>query len=513
MPQRGHSPLPKMESMGNSRLAMLEEEQVAAPDSNLDTEQISRVFGERLARASLPLKKDDAGSSLSKQDEETVERDSEKVPDTVCERIARERFRLPRHLADEGSFLDWMRKKTSPKRVIKGVADLLKQYSPPDGRDRTPFNPTKNVKKVFVGTSGNNQRVPRFPATLARLPGGLKSYLYWLPEDILGNVVRHVSSRPRSEKWQGHMDSYDVYSLLHSKTPLAAVTKRLLPALTTCTDCDLAFGLFRNGGFQFNDNRIVPKDERALVIVPRDMESRFLLYKVLVEMGPFLQELYIHFHFVSRFNILDYRQYFIHLKALHVVEFETDFTGAFDLTLLLQACRGKLRTLDIKGEFLPVKYISGISECCLGLEDLSLVYFTWQKALSSVWTSLGPTLQRMCLAWPRVIEGVGSMADSEFMSDDRAKLCDEISTSCVKLTYLELKRTVRLTESLIRIVGNFGSQLRIFECLNLTHVFQRETCKYCLRPARISEWMRLSCRTRHKLFALSAANFNRSDLR
>lgn len=103
-----------------------------------------------------------------------------------------------------------------------------------------------------------------------------------------------------------------------------------------------------------------------------------------------------------------------------------DLEGSFSLDRMLLFVRGRLRSLDIGGDFLPARYVDAMEAHLGGLTRLTVRCARAKKALTAVWRRLGPTFVELIYSVPVVGEYQGPI--------------NEIAWLCPKLKNVDIDR-------------------------------------------------------------------------
>ncbi len=117
--------------------------------------------------------------------------------------------------------------------------------------------------------------------------------------------------------------------------------------------------------------------------------SEELFENLLNELGPHLYELQVDFEFLSYSNSSGVFQSCDMLKYLTV----HGLTLEVDLGNILRPCDGQLLKLDLSGHVLNRNAADAISNYCGGLEHLSLDFIQCEGKLTSIWRTIGPSLE------------------------------------------------------------------------------------------------------------------------
>lgn len=257
-----------------------------------------------------------------------------------------------------------------------------------------------------------------------------------LPRDIVSNILRQVSSRPRNEFWPAYIRPVDALSILECDGPLAEILKIAITSIAS------------DGVKHSKETLVVHGDGPVGLQTLSDLVSK---------LSKTLQTLSLNGCMFLHRDLLGNFQKCANLSALYFSDMYEYLDNPIDAAVLLEACPSKLRILVLEGKCFTGRIAVAIAENCTGLSNLTLRYQSTDCSLSPIWPIVGPTLTHLTMSVPEA-EPRYPHLDIEIQHS-----CRRISTHCVRLKSLSLESlsNARFPPGAIQLLGRRLEDLRM----------------------------------------------------
>ncbi len=257
-----------------------------------------------------------------------------------------------------------------------------------------------------------------------------KTYFETLSDDAIGNIVRHISSKPRSLNWTDYMQPAEILTLLRSR----AMSSRWLHKLDTSK-----IAVSRAWREEYSDRREEYSD--------RMRGDHLLLHQLISASSTTLVELIID----EAFPFSSLAMTFPNLKSLTVSL--SEFRPAFNKKMMASC---SLQTLELTGEALWAEDVDVITTYCIALRDLCLgVAYVVGDNLQLLFQAIGTSLKRLRMK-KLELTGKGDVQENWVVS---CLPC--VWQHCKGVTHIGLDGCDLLRDTAVYtdLVSNYGAQL------------------------------------------------------
>ncbi len=259
------------------------------------------------------------------------------------------------------------------------------------------------------------------------------SYFDALSEECVLSVLRHLSKRPRHERWACHIEDVDALSVLWSGGNLERVFRNEIASLGVFVYPFFELHSIHGNPFLLNfDGRNGERLRDAIFA-----KTKYGLSKV-----EFCNEIWLHVNPQM-------------LQGVKHIRISCD--DVFEpLRDVLSAYSGQVRTLDFDGSCLLQCDVDAIAENYSGLEILRLCFnSTTATDVTNLWKTVGPTLEHLILKFPGFGKGLLS-ADEEFAMSWANIIC----SSCDRVTKIEFLFGEYPLSVVAHVLERMGERLR-----------------------------------------------------
>ncbi len=249
-------------------------------------------------------------------------------------------------------------------------------------------------------------RPDKISGTSTDLGSNHETYFDMLSPDELTAILRKMSLRPRSPKWKAFETPSDILSILRTEDALSSVAHSVFSGLT--------YSHYRG-----NDT------DHFLHCASDEQEQIF--GELLSQLRSSLESLKIETYLIVRIPDA------VMCSHLHTLKISN--TDSTDFFSILPSISRRLRVLHIGG-FSRRGQILALSEHCVGLTELSLLYRFVACTLQALWETLGPTLTELSIA--QLYIATPKQIDSLLYEFNDMQCQSDIAENCKLITHFRI---------------------------------------------------------------------------